>query len=69
MSDMMPKVRQIRDRHPHLNIQVDGGVNIDNVEVCAEAGANLIVSGTGVIKVPDQKKVISVSLSYCFLYC
>uniref|UniRef100_F1L5T9 Ribulose-phosphate 3-epimerase n=1 Tax=Ascaris suum TaxID=6253 RepID=F1L5T9_ASCSU len=59
MSDMMPKVRQIRDRHPHLNIQVDGGVNIDNVEVCAEAGANLIVSGTGVIKVPDQKKVIS----------
>ncbi|KHN86489.1 Ribulose-phosphate 3-epimerase [Toxocara canis] len=59
MADMMPKVRRIRDEHPYLNVQVDGGVNASNVEICAEAGANLIVSGTGVIKVSDQKKVIT----------
>lgn len=58
MEDMMDKVRAIRCKHPLLNIQVDGGVGASNIEVCAKAGANLIVSGTGIIKEPDQSKVI-----------
>ena len=58
MSDMMQKVKLLRSTFPDLDIQVDGGVTASNVTECAEAGANLIVSGTGIIKSNDQEAVI-----------
>uniref|UniRef100_A0A7E4V7P9 Ribulose-phosphate 3-epimerase n=1 Tax=Panagrellus redivivus TaxID=6233 RepID=A0A7E4V7P9_PANRE len=58
MADMMTKVKAIRAAHPNLNIQVDGGVTTANVGVAANAGANLIVSGTGIIKANDQAEAI-----------
>lgn len=48
MADMMPKVRILRDRFPILDIEVDGGVGPPNIDQCAAAGANMIVSGTAV---------------------
>lgn len=47
----MQKVMLLRDRYNHLNIQVDGGIDVSNVGVVAKAGANVIVSGTGSINV------------------
>jgi len=54
----MSKVREIRKRCPNLDIEVDGGVSVDNIEVVAEAGANVIVSGNGIFKAKDPKEVI-----------
>lgn len=34
--------------NPSLNIQVDGGINIDNVSLVLDAGANVIVAGSAV---------------------
>ena len=58
MADMMPKVEKIRKLFPLIDIEVDGGVGPSNIEIVAEAGANMIVSGTAIVKNPNPKKVI-----------
>ena len=59
MADMMPKVRTLRDKFPDLDIEVDGGVGPATIEQCAAAGANMIVSGTAVVKSEDPRKVMN----------
>lgn len=58
MHDMMPKVAFLRKKYPNLNIQVDGGLNIETTEIAASHGANIIVAGTSIFKAPDPKHVI-----------
>ncbi len=52
MADMMPKVSAFRDMREELglsyHIQVDGGINLENVTVAAKAGANVFVAGSAV---------------------
>ncbi|UJR09515.1 hypothetical protein I4U23_013753 [Adineta vaga] len=57
MGDMMEKVRWLRKNYPQLHhIEVDGGVNMKTIEDCAQAGANMIVSGSAIVesKQPDK---------------
>lgn len=58
MEDMMPKVQWLRSQFPSLDIEVDGGVGPDTIHKCAEAGANMIVSGSAVMKSDDPRSVI-----------
>ncbi|RLD11427.1 MAG: ribulose-phosphate 3-epimerase [Chlamydiae bacterium] len=50
MADMMPKVKAIRDEankiNPELDIEIDGGINQENAELCCKNGANIFVAGT-----------------------
>jgi len=59
MTDMMPKVELLREKFPLIDIEVDGGVGPSNIEIVAQAGANMIVSGTAVVKSLDPKKAMS----------
>ena len=50
----------------HVEIEVDGGIKVDNAKRVIEAGANVLVSGSGVFPSPgpwpgDEKKGVSVS--------
>ena len=38
----------IEERNPNIILEVDGGIKVDNVKEVLDAGANLIVSGSGV---------------------
>lgn len=56
----MPKVSKLRKLYPTLDIEVDGGVNVSTIEQCTKAGANVIVSGSGVFKHPSASEAISI---------
>jgi len=57
---MLPKIRTIRgwikDRNLDIDIEVDGGVTLDNIELAAAAGANVFVAGTSVFKPPQPDR-------------
>lgn len=59
MTDMLPKIKEIRDAAPELDIQVDGGINEMTSALCAEAGANIFVVGTASFRAPDMGEAIS----------
>ncbi|XP_015522667.2 ribulose-phosphate 3-epimerase [Neodiprion pinetum] len=59
MEPMMNKVRWLRNNYPTLDIEVDGGVGLNTIHSCAEAGANMIVSGTAVIGAENPTKVMA----------
>jgi len=53
MDPVLPKLAKIRKAAPHVDIEVDGGVDLTNVERAARAGANVFVAGTSVFHAPD----------------
>lgn len=42
--------KMIADRGLSTDIQVDGGITVDNVHIVLEAGANVVVSGSAIFK-------------------
>ena len=62
MTDMMPKVTQIRqwisETGREIDLQVDGGVNAETAKVCVEAGANVLVAGSYLFSTPDYAAAI-----------
>ena len=62
MSDMLEKVRLARKRADDLGIdlwiEVDGGVGLDTIGACAEAGANVFVAGSAVYRSGDPAQVV-----------
>ncbi|MCG8481677.1 MAG: ribulose-phosphate 3-epimerase [Clostridia bacterium] len=45
--------QKIQDKNLSIDIQVDGGINLDNVGQAINAGANIIVAGSAVFKAED----------------
>ncbi|MBI5415108.1 ribulose-phosphate 3-epimerase [Candidatus Peregrinibacteria bacterium] len=46
MPEVLPKIREIREKYPEMDIEVDGGINDETVREVVEAGANMIVSAS-----------------------
>ncbi|XP_054236991.1 ribulose-phosphate 3-epimerase isoform X4 [Indicator indicator] len=58
-------VQWLRTQFPSLDIEVDGGVGPDTIHKCAEAGANMIVSGSAIMKSADPRSVINLLRNVC----
>jgi len=61
--ESLDKLRAIRAeldrRRLKVDIEIDGGVKIDNIGSIAAAGANVFVSGSGIFGHPDYSAIIS----------
>ena len=53
------RLRKIIDQnHYPIEIEVDGGIKIDNIEDISKAGGDIFVLGTGIFKTPNYKETI-----------
>ncbi|MBQ7368219.1 MAG: ribulose-phosphate 3-epimerase [Clostridia bacterium] len=61
--DALGKLRQVRKiieaSGKAIDLQIDGGVTLDNVEEIKAAGANVIVAGSAVFNAPDRAKTLA----------
>lgn len=56
-TDKIRRVREmLKERGLNIDLEVDGGINPDNVETVLEAGANVIVAGSAVFGAETAKK-------------
>jgi ribulose-phosphate 3-epimerase len=60
--EVLPKIAELRAlinrRKLSLSIEVDGGIKADNIDLVVRAGADVIVSGSGIFKTPDYAATI-----------
>ncbi len=58
MYEMERKVRKLRELFPKLDIEVDGGVNIETISHAYASGANLLVAASAIYENADIKSAI-----------
>ena len=67
---VLDKLRWLKERAPdELLLSVDGGVNLETIGPCAEAGANLFVIGTALLGQPDYRARLAQFRSLVKPYC
>lgn len=58
--DKLRQVRQMIEQHGgDIRLEVDGGVNVDNIAQIAAAGADMFVAGSAIFNQPDYAQVIT----------
>ncbi len=59
---MLPKIKKVRklidEKNPAVELEVDGGIKLDNISQVAQAGADVVVAGSAVFKSEDCKKTV-----------
>jgi ribulose-phosphate 3-epimerase len=60
--DVLPKIEEVSKlidrRKLSILVEVDGGIKADNIERVVHAGAEVIVSGSGIFKTPNYAETI-----------
>ena len=60
--EVLPKIektaRLIEKIGKDIDLEIDGGINLENVRQVKDAGANVIVAGNTIFKAPDRAKMI-----------
>ena len=59
MPDVLEKTRWLRERGYDGHIEMDGGLDLDTLPLCAAAGADALVAGSAIFGAPDMTQRIS----------
>lgn len=60
VNDKITRLREMADReNPAAEIEVDGGINEQNIQVPVCAGANVLVAGSAVFGAQDPGRAIA----------
>ena len=58
LQEMIEKIQELRIKNPDLDIEVDGGITDKTIQQVNDAGANLFVSGSYIVKSEHVKRAI-----------
>jgi len=58
LPDVVAKISELRSINPKINIEVDGGITPDTIELVDKAGANMFVSGSYIVRAADPSIAI-----------
>ena len=62
LSEMIEKIetlkKYIEENNLEIDIEADGGINLNTCEAVKNAGANILVSGTAILMAKDYKEII-----------
>jgi len=61
--ETLRKIRELRKLDGEIDIEIDGGVNVDNIGACVKAGANVFVAGSFIFS-GDRRERIALLKSY-----
>ena len=56
--EVLDKIKSLRQNFPDVKIGIDGGVRLTNIEELKNAGIDVFVIGSGILKAPDVGKAI-----------
>ena len=63
LPNTIQKIKEIKkyfdENNLEVDIEADGGINIEYAEIVKEAGANILVSGSAIINATDYKEVVN----------
>jgi ribulose-phosphate 3-epimerase len=59
---VMDKISQLRQLKPELDVEVDGGINPKTIVMTHEAGANMFVSGSYLVKADNMEERVRLLL-------
>ncbi|MBL7155283.1 MAG: ribulose-phosphate 3-epimerase [Candidatus Portnoybacteria bacterium] len=58
LEETLDKIKKLREKYKDVNIETDGGINLETAPKVVQAGANLLASGTAVFNSDDIEKTI-----------
>ncbi len=59
LSDTVSKIELLRYNHPDIKIEIDGGIRANNIRMLKDAGADIMVIGSGIFVTPDTDQAIA----------
>jgi len=56
-TEKIKELKKMKDsRNPNLEIEIDGGITLENIKIVTDAGVDIVVVGSSLFGAPDIEK-------------